>query len=60
VKKNKTFTVQVTVEVFTTVEIKAASLEEAITEARKLGVKDVVEFDGEFNDGSIEVTGAFE
>ena len=58
-KKNKDFIIAVKVILDTTVEIKAESLEEALKQGRELGLRDVVEFDGDFNDGSIEVTGVF-
>lgn len=51
--------VGVVVKVWTDIEIKADTLEEAIAEGRKLKVQDVVSFDTSYNDGSIEVVGAF-
>lgn len=59
-KKLKTFTVMVTVKVDTDIEVKSESLEQAISIVHEYGVKDVVEFEGGFNDGSVEVTGAFQ
>ena len=56
-KRNKEYTVNVKVTVDTNVTINAPSYEEALVKARELGVKDVVEFDTDFNDGSIAVTG---
>jgi hypothetical protein len=59
-KKLKTFNVSFNVEVFTSIQISAESIEDAITKARELGVTDVVEIPGEYIDGSLELTGAYE
>ena len=47
--------VRVTVE--TTVALRAKTFEEAIIEAQGLKERDIVSFVGDFNDGSIDVTG---
>lgn len=56
-KARKTFDVWVKVTVETVIPIKAETFEEALAEARTYGVRDVVSFDTDFNDGGIEVTG---
>lgn len=58
-KKQQTYTVMVSITLDTTVHIKAESMEEAIAEAKLLEVTEVVQFDGDHNDSSIEVTGVF-
>lgn len=58
-KKNKTFNVSLKVIVETDLEISAESFEEALAKAREFGVKDVVEFDSSFNDGSVAVMGVY-
>lgn len=57
--KQKVYNVSVKVKVDTILEIKAASFEEALQKAAGYGVKDVVEFDTDYCDGEIEVTGVF-
>lgn len=57
--KKNSYDVMVRVEVETNISIRASSYEEALEQARQLGVKDVVEFDTDFNDGNIRVTGIF-
>ena len=59
VKKQKTFTVQFDLKLVTTLDLRADSLEEAITKAREYSVKDLVEFDSDYIDGEVEVTGVF-
>lgn len=59
-KKNKTFHVSFNVNVFTSIEISAESIEEAVKKARELSVTDVVEIPGEHIDSSLELTGAYE
>ena len=51
------FVAMVKVTIDTMVPLRAKSFEDAIVEARALKEKDVVEFDTDFNDGSIEVSG---
>lgn len=57
--KHKTYDVSVKVVVDTTISITASSYEEALTKARELGVRDVVEFDTDFNNGSVAITGVY-
>lgn len=59
-KKLKIFSVSLLVKVDTNIKIQADSLEQAIEKARLYEVKDIVEFDTEYNDGSIKVTGAYD
>lgn len=59
-KKNKEFNVILKVVVETEISISADSYENALIKARELGVKDVVEFDTSFNDGSIEISGIYD
>ncbi|HKZ41351.1 MAG TPA: hypothetical protein VJ044_10345 [Candidatus Hodarchaeales archaeon] len=59
VKKQKTFTVQFDLKLVTTLDLRADSLEEAIAKAREYGVKDLVEFESDYIDGEVEVTGVF-
>ncbi len=59
-KKNKEFNVILKVVVETEISISADSYENALIKARELGVKDVVEFDTSFNDGSIEIGGIYD
>lgn len=58
-KKSKTYEVQVKVMVDTTVLVSANTYEDAIAKARDLGVKDIVEFDTDFNDGNIAILGIY-
>lgn len=57
--KYKTYTIQLKVMVDTCLDIKADSYEDAIKKAREIGVKDVVDFDTDYNDGSIAVVGVY-
>ena len=59
VKKQKTFTVHFDLKLVTTLDLRADSLEEAIAKAREYGVKDLVEFESDYIDGEVEVTGVF-
>lgn len=58
-KKNKMYQVYFNVNVETVVEISAQSYEEALSKAREYDVKDIVEFDTVFNDGSVQVVGVY-
>ena len=58
-KKLNNYTVMVDIKLSTDVEIKADSFEQAIEEAKKLAVTDIVEFEGNFNDGEVEVMGVY-
>lgn len=58
-KKINSYTVSVDITLSTTVDIKAESFEEALAEARELKVPDVVEFEGDYCDGDIAVSGVF-
>lgn len=58
-KKLKEYFVSVKVLVDTTVTVRAESFEDALIKGRELDVKDVVEFDTDYNDGSIEVSGVY-
>ena len=57
--KQQIFNVQFNVNVLTTIDIYASSMEEALQKANGYEVKDVVDFDTYFIDGSIDVTGVF-
>lgn len=59
-KKNKTFNVTVKVTVETVIDISAESYEQALEKAREYSVKDVVDFDTDYNDGSIEISGIYD
>ena len=56
-KPTDKFVAFVRVVVDTTVSLRAKTFEDALVEAKALKERDVVEFDGDFNDGSIDVTG---
>lgn len=58
-KKNKDYEVYLKVMVETSLEVSAESYEAALEKARNFGVKDVVEFDSPYNDGSISVIGIY-
>lgn len=58
-KKLKTFTVQVKLDLFLDVDVKAETLEEALAAGKALDVRDVVEFDVGYHDGEITVVGVF-
>lgn len=58
--KNKIYNVMVSVKVDTAIEVKASSFEEALERVRDYKVKDVVEFDTDFIDGDIKITGVYE
>lgn len=57
--KNKLNTYQVyfTIDLYTSIEIKAASLEEALVLAQEYKVADVIEIPGEHIDSTVELTG---
>jgi sugar/nucleoside kinase (ribokinase family) len=55
--KKERYEVYVKVIVETSLNISADSFEEAIAKAKEYGVKDVVDFDTAYNDGSIEIIG---
>lgn len=59
-KNLKTFNVMAKLKLECGIDIKAASLEDAVEQARKLKATDFVEVIGDFNDSSIEVFGVFE
>ena len=50
----------VKVTIFTTVSLQAKSYEEAIAEARQIKERDVVSFNTDFNDGSIDISAIFD
>jgi len=56
----KTFQVSAKLNLFVTNEVKAETLEEALEQARKLKEQDFVTINGEFLDGSMEITGIYE
>lgn len=58
-KKLKTYTVSLRIVVETNIEVPAENYEQAISKAREIKVKDVVEFDTDFNDGNIAILGIF-
>lgn len=58
--KKKTFNIQVQVNVMTDITVTADSMEEALEFGRSQGVRDVVDFEGDYIDGDIKVTGVFE
>lgn len=58
--KKKTFHVIVRVEIETELEVQGENYEEALTKARELKAKDVVEFDTPFNDGGIVISGIYD
>lgn len=53
------YTIYVKVMVYTTRTVKAASFSEAIKLAEELDVRDIVDFTGDYLDGSIEITGVY-
>ena len=55
-KKTDQFDAFVRVTVETTVSLRAKTFEDAIAEAQALKERDIVSFDGDYNDGAIEVT----
>jgi hypothetical protein len=57
--RNKSYSISLKVVVDTDIEIKAKSYEEALEKARQIKVRDVVEFDTCFNDGSVSITGVY-
>jgi len=57
---SKKFSAMVKVTIFTTVSLRAKSYEEAIAEARQIKERDVVSFDTDFNDGSIDISAIFD
>lgn len=58
--KNKTFSVCGKLELDISLDVSAASLEEAVAQSKKLDVDDFVEITGEYNDGNLRITGLFE
>lgn len=58
-KKKKTYNVSFNIEVFTSIEVSADSLEDALAQAREFGVTDVIDIPGEHIDSSLEVTGVY-
>lgn len=58
--KTRTFFVQSKIDLFTTVEVTATCLEEALQVARELKTTDYVEIIGEHIDSEVEVTGVYE
>ena len=59
-QKRKRYTVQMKLDLLLDTEVSADSLEDAIAQARQIGVRDIVEFDAGYNDGEIKVVGVFE
>lgn len=58
-KKLKEFNVQVKVDLTTDVTIRAENMADALARAGELDMSDVVEFSGDYIDGSVKVTGLF-
>jgi len=58
-KKLNEYTVMIKIELDTDITIRAASLEDAIEQSKSIDLRDVVKFDGGYNDGNIEITGVF-
>lgn len=58
--KLKTYVGMVRVNLDTTVEVKAESFEDALIMLRNFDVTDIVTFDGDHNDSTVEITGVFE
>lgn len=58
--KLKKYTVSVRVDLETTVDISAESLEDAVVKARELNMHDVVSFDGDYCDGCLKIHGVWE
>ena len=56
----KTFQVSAKLNLFVTNEVKAETLEEALEQARKMKEQDFITINGEFLDGSMEITGIYE
>lgn len=56
-KKNYTAYFKVVVDL--SIEITAESYEQALEKARKINVRDMVDFDADYEDGSIAVTGMY-
>ena len=59
-KRLQAFTVQATVEIQCSIDIRAESLEDAIEKARTLKETDFVTVLDAYNDGSLTITGIFE
>lgn len=59
-KTLKAYTINVHVNLDTTVDVKAENLEEAIVKARELKMHDVVSFEGDFCDGDVTIKGVWE
>lgn len=57
--KKHNYNVFVKVELETEISISAESFEEALTKARELKTKDVVEFDTPHNDSNVEIVGVY-
>lgn len=55
----QTYTLMVKINLDLGVKISADSLENAIAQGRELGVEDVINFDHDYNDGSIKLSGAY-
>lgn len=60
IKKLNTYHVSFVVEVFTSIEIKAESLEDALARAKEFHVTDVVEIPGEHIDSTLKLTGVYQ
>lgn len=58
--KTKTFEVQARLNLLTTITIEAQSLEEAMAKSKTLKEGDFVNFEGEFMDGGMRITGLYE
>ncbi len=58
--KIKSFYVMAKLQIDCNITIKAASLEDAVEQSKKLKEKDFVTVLGEFNDGNLAIYGAFE
>jgi hypothetical protein len=59
-KKLKTYNIMAKLILDVDITIKADSLEDAISRSKELKEYDFVEFNGNFLDGSMTITGAFE
>lgn len=59
-KKRKEFTINFLIKLDTSIQIEATTFEEALEKARTKGVRDMIEFDSEYSDGSIKVIGVYD
>ena len=59
-KKRRTFAVGLGIRIWTEIEVEASTYEEALEKARKLELKDIVDFDTPFNDGGMDIISLYD